>query len=257
MLAAAGGHAGGRRPRSSATWPTPSESPAVGCGGPAPSPLRRPGGGRPGRGVRRARDRRGLDARRRARGRLPGRRRCPMGADIEDYLATLGKKERHEIRRKVRRAEARRRGALDDVDRSAGRPRDVHRAPPEALGRRRPFPDTPGGAQSRVFFRRLFELHGPDGPFRAVVPVRSPTGASRPGSTSTTATAYLYYNAGVDPDARDLSPGVVMATQLRRARPRAGARRLDFLRGNEPYKYEWGAVDEPIQRILVRATRHG
>ena len=32
----------------------------------------------------------------------------------------------------------------------------------------------------------------------------------------------------------------------------AGKRRLDFMRGNEPYKYEWGAEDEPIQRILVR-----
>jgi CelD/BcsL family acetyltransferase involved in cellulose biosynthesis len=31
-----------------------------------------------------------------------------------------------------------------------------------------------------------------------------------------------------------------------------GIRRLDFLRGDEPYKYEWGAVDEPIQRLLVR-----
>ena len=31
-----------------------------------------------------------------------------------------------------------------------------------------------------------------------------------------------------------------------------GIRRMDFLRGDEPYKYEWGAVDEPIQRLLVR-----
>ena len=29
-------------------------------------------------------------------------------------------------------------------------------------------------------------------------------------------------------------------------------RRLDFLRGDEGYKYEWGAMDEPIQRLLVR-----
>ena len=28
-------------------------------------------------------------------------------------------------------------------------------------------------------------------------------------------------------------------------------RRFDFLRGNEPYKYEWGAVDERIDRIIV------
>ncbi len=32
----------------------------------------------------------------------------------------------------------------------------------------------------------------------------------------------------------------------------AGKRRMDFLRGDEPYKYEWGAVDEPIQRLLLR-----
>jgi CelD/BcsL family acetyltransferase involved in cellulose biosynthesis len=25
----------------------------------------------------------------------------------------------------------------------------------------------------------------------------------------------------------------------------------DFLRGNEPYKYAWGAVDEPVHRLLV------
>jgi hypothetical protein len=26
------------------------------------------------------------------------------------------------------------------------------------------------------------------------------------------------------------------------------------MRGNEPYKYEWGAVDEPIERLLVQRT---
>ena len=37
-----------------------------------------------------------------------------------------------------------------------------------------------------------------------------------------------------------------------RDRLAAGRRRFDFLRGNEPYKYEWGAVDEPIHRLLVQ-----
>ena len=40
---------------------------------------------------------------------------------------------------------------------------------------------------------------------------------------------------------------------VRRALER-GIARMDFLRGDEPYKYEWGAVDRPIQRLLVRRT---
>jgi CelD/BcsL family acetyltransferase involved in cellulose biosynthesis len=62
----------------------------------------------------------------------------------------------------------------------------------------------------------------------------------------------MYYNAGVDPDARDLSPGVVMVARYVERALAGGKRRIDFLRGDEPYKYEWGAVDEPIQRLLVR-----
>ena len=38
---------------------------------------------------------------------------------------------------------------------------------------------------------------------------------------------------------------------------RLGRRRVDFLRGDESYKYEWGAVDEPIRRILVTRTEGG
>ena len=48
------------------------------------------------------------------------------------------------------------------------------------------------------------------------------------------------------------SPGVLMIYAYVLRALEAGKRRLDFLRGNEPYKYEWGAVDEPIQRLLVR-----
>jgi CelD/BcsL family acetyltransferase involved in cellulose biosynthesis len=33
-----------------------------------------------------------------------------------------------------------------------------------------------------------------------------------------------------------------------------GRTRLDFLRGDEPYKYEWGGVDAPIERLLVQRT---
>ncbi len=177
----------------------------------------------------------------------------PAGGSIDDVLGALGKKERHEIRRKVRRAEAVGELRLDDsADPLADLPAfiDLHQ---RRWGEAGLFPDTPGGAQSRVFLRRLFQLLGPDGPLRlAFLAVGDRRIAA--GLTFETSDSLLYYNAGIDPDARDLSPGVLMVERyLRRALER-GITRLDFLRGDEPYKYEWGAVDEPIRRVLVRRT---
>ena len=175
----------------------------------------------------------------------------PASADMEAYLATLGKKERHEIRRKVRRAEAVGEILLEDSLDPLGELEsfiDLHQKRWGADGL---FPDTPGGAQSRVLFRRLFELHGPDGPLRlAFLSVGGRRIAA--GIHFETPDGSLYYNAGVDPDARDLSPGVLMVYAYVRHALLTGLTRLDLLRGNEPYKYEWGAKDEPIQRILVR-----
>jgi CelD/BcsL family acetyltransferase involved in cellulose biosynthesis len=175
----------------------------------------------------------------------------PDGADLDDYLATLGKKERHEIRRKVRRAEAAGEVRLDDsTDPLADLEAfiDLHQKRWGADGL---FPPTPGGAQSRVLFRRLFEAYGPDGPLRLTFLTVNDRRIAA-GVHLETADGYLYYNAGVDPDARDLSPGVVMVQRYVERAIATGRRRLDFLRGDEPYKYEWGAVDEPIQRLLVR-----
>ncbi len=175
----------------------------------------------------------------------------PANATMDDYLATLGKKERHEIRRKVRRAEAVGVITLVDstdplVDLDAFIDFHQRRWGDDGL-----FPDTVGGRQSRVFFRRLFELLGPDGPLRLTFLC---VGARRiaAGVHLETPEGYLYYNAGVDPDARELSPGVLMVHAYVQRAIDAGVRRLDFLRGDEPYKYEWGAVDEAIQRLLLR-----
>jgi hypothetical protein len=177
----------------------------------------------------------------------------PAGASIDDFLSTLGKKERHEIRRKVRRAEGVGEVRLDDTaDPLAELPAfiDLHQ---RRWGINGLFPDTPGGAQSRVFVRRLFELFGTDGPLRlAFLSVGGRRIAA--GITFESPASMLYYNAGVDPDARDLSPGVLLVERYVRRALERGIARLDFLRGDEPYKYEWGAIDEPIRRLLVRRT---
>ncbi len=177
----------------------------------------------------------------------------PQPGTLDDVLGTLGKKERHEIRRKVRRAEAAGEVRMDaSPDPLADLPAfiDLHQKRWGADGL---FPDTPGGAQSRVFVRRLFELLGASGPFRlSFLTVGGRRIAA--GLTVETDDTLMYYNAGVDPEARELSPGVVMIERYLRYAIERGMTRLDFLRGNEPYKYEWGAVDERIGRILVRRS---
>jgi CelD/BcsL family acetyltransferase involved in cellulose biosynthesis len=175
----------------------------------------------------------------------------PDVPDFDAYLATLGKKARHEIRRKVRRAESRGEVRLDDSPdplRDLDAFIELHQKRWGADGLFRP---TPGGAASRRFFARLLELMGPDGTacltFLTVAGRRIASGVHLE-----TPDGYLYFNAGVDPDARDLSPGVLMVARYIERAIAAGKRRLDFLRGDVGYKYEWGAVDEPIQRLLVR-----
>ncbi|HYN49190.1 MAG TPA: GNAT family N-acetyltransferase [Candidatus Nanopelagicales bacterium] len=183
---------------------------------------------------------------------------CPVvtfepGMDFEAYLGTLDKKERHEVRRKLRRAEAagavrleRSVDPVGDLDAFV----DLHQ---KRWGAQGLFPPTTGGDQSRTFFRRLFELLGDDG----AVQLHFLTADGRriaAGVWFEDADAWYLYNAGVDPDARELSPGVLMSAIAIRAAIAAGRRRFDYLRGNEPYKYEWGAVDEPIQRLLVVRT---
>ena len=175
----------------------------------------------------------------------------PEGVGFEDYLSTLDKKARHEIRRKFRRAEA-----VGEVElKVVAEPLteldafiDLHQRKWGADGL---FPPTPGGDASRVFIRRWFEESGPDGP---VVLVTLTIGARRiaAGILVSAGDRLMFYNAGSDPDARDLSPGVILAGTCIQFAIERGMHSFDFLRGNEPYKYEWGSVDEPIQRLLVR-----
>lgn len=180
----------------------------------------------------------------------------PESDDWETYLGSLDKKARHEIRRKLRRAEAS--GQLEftllpPTHETVEAFIALHQA---RWGDEGLFRDTEGGARSRRFLHRLAELEA-----------REEAGATLQFGQLTVdgravfatvgfddGTTCYFYNAGMDPTARDLSPGVTGTAAYLRDRLEAGRRRFDFLRGDESYKYDWGAVDEPIFRLLI--TRH-
>ena len=181
----------------------------------------------------------------------------PADGDWEVYLASLDKKSRHEIRRKMRRAESS--GPLefrlvDPTPETVDVFIDLHQS---RWGDEGLFPDTPGGERSRRFLHRLAELETAEGDGRQLQLGRMDAGGRLVFATVgfDDGTTCYFYNAGMDPEARELSPGVTGTAAYIRDRLAAGRRRFDFLRGNEPYKYEWGAVDEPIHRLLVSRTR--
>ena len=182
---------------------------------------------------------------------------CPVitfsTADWDAYLATLSKKSRHEVRRKLRRAEAQ--GPIT-LTRGTATPEgvqrfvDLHRA---RFGEQGLFPDNPGGQRARRFVERLAELESAEGEAGQLelVEVSAADRLLFVALAFDDGTTTYLYNAGIDPAAAELSPGVTGTAAYIRDRLESGRQRFDFLRGNEPYKYEWGAVDETVERLLV------
>jgi CelD/BcsL family acetyltransferase involved in cellulose biosynthesis len=65
--------------------------------------------------------------------------------------------------------------------------------------------------------------------------------------------SHLYmYNSGYDPAYSNLSVGIVSKALVLQWAIENGKTGLDFLRGDEPYKYDLGAKDQEIRRLLIR-----
>lgn len=60
------------------------------------------------------------------------------------------------------------------------------------------------------------------------------------------------YNSGYDPTYSHLSVGLLCKALCLREAIDQRRRCLDFLRGNEPYKYDLGGRDQPVYRCLIR-----
>jgi CelD/BcsL family acetyltransferase involved in cellulose biosynthesis len=60
-----------------------------------------------------------------------------------------------------------------------------------------------------------------------------------------------YYLGGFDPRFRTLSPGTLLVAHAIECAMAEGATAFDFLRGSEPYKYRWGALNQPMYTLRL------
>jgi CelD/BcsL family acetyltransferase involved in cellulose biosynthesis len=177
--------------------------------------------------------------------------RIALPGSWEDYLASLGKKDRHELRRKLRRL-------LDGGTRVE---LEVYREQHEVLAAMDIFFDLHTRSRQdktefmtdemTSFFRRMASSMSAEDLIRLfILYVDSKPVAS---VLCFDAGSYLYmYNSGYDPEFSSLSVGLVSKALCIRWAIENGKQGLDFLRGNEPYKYDLGAQDQEIYRLIVR-----
>ena len=161
-----------------------------------------------------------------------------LPASFDEWLAAIGKKERHEVRRKRRRFED---GlGSPDLVRAVGADAvatfaRLHRA---AAGDKAEFM-TPAMEE---FFA---QLHAESG---AVIDLLT----SHEGDAVAAAFGfedehgYYLYNSAYDPDVRHTSPGIVMLASLVERAIDRGHTVFDFLKGDETYKFRHGAHPRPL-----------
>ena len=183
---------------------------------------------------------------------------CPvvtLAADWEAQLAGLSRKARHEVRRKIRRAERAGPVRLRYLPLEAASVEHLISMHQARWGEAGLFTPGEDGERGRALLHRLAELESMEGAAArfhlAEVAVGERVVYALAGFDDGVTT--YFYNAGMDPTARDLSPGVVGTAAYLQDRIAAGRHRFDFLRGDESYKYEWGASDEPVHQLV--ATR--
>ncbi len=173
----------------------------------------------------------------------------------ERYLAGLDKKERHEIRRKLRRIE---REAPDAQVRFVTGLVGLEAAMSDFIALHR-F----SRADKHAFMTQEMQAY-----FRALAAALAAAGwlqlsfldvGGQPVATYFCFdynNEILVYNSGYDPAAvPQLSPGWVLLARLIHHAIGLRRARFDFLQGNEDYKYRFGGTDMPIYRTLLRSGK--
>jgi CelD/BcsL family acetyltransferase involved in cellulose biosynthesis len=178
---------------------------------------------------------------------------CPvvdLPESYEQYLEGLPKKERHELRRKRRRAEA---NGVSYY--TVGREHDIHTEIDAFLAlmalytpEKADFLKQPG---HREFFKAI-------GPAMFAQEMLDLSFLMLDGKRAASMWSYAYgdrmmlYNSGLDPVGFSaLSPGIVLLSYNIEHTIQRGFKKYDFLQGDEEYKYRMGGQTTTVHNVIV------
>jgi CelD/BcsL family acetyltransferase involved in cellulose biosynthesis len=178
---------------------------------------------------------------------------CPvidLPATWDEYLASLDKKQRHEIRRKMRRIEREADVHWYIVDQDRNLSEEIE-AFIELHQESRADKDDFMDERMKGFFRAVAHVLQSSGWLQlAFIEVDGKQAASM--LNFDYEDAILVYNSGYDPQRHaHLSPGIVLLAYCIQHAIELGRARFDFLRGDEPYKYRFGAKETKVYRLVI------
>jgi CelD/BcsL family acetyltransferase involved in cellulose biosynthesis len=175
--------------------------------------------------------------------------RIPLNGSFEDYLARIDKKQRHEIRRKMRRAaESEKNVRFVIVDGTEDLDAEINAF----------FDLMAEDAQKKEFLHpamreqlaaTIRNAHAHGYLWLAFLEV---DGAKTAASLNFDYKNKLWgYNSGVSSEHRELSPGWVLLAHTIQWCCENGRYEFDFMRGDEDYKYRFGGVNKYVMRVRV------
>jgi CelD/BcsL family acetyltransferase involved in cellulose biosynthesis len=174
----------------------------------------------------------------------------PLPDTFEDYVASLDKKNRHELRRKIRRAT----GVAEWY--IVGKEHDLNAEVEKFL--KLMVASSPDKAaflsdpQNSTFFRRITPALAKQGWLQlAFITVQGEPAAGY--LNFDYQDRIMVYNSGLDPAVHgQISPGIVLLARLIEHAIESGCKLFDLLRGDESYKYDMGGQNTEIYQIEVR-----
>lgn len=177
-----------------------------------------------------------------------------LPASWDEYLSSLSKKDRHELRRKLRRLESQADFKWYDCSASAHEPEAFNRDLTDfftLMGQSRAEKAAFLTPDREAFFRRMAARLAEAGCLRLFFMEVEGKRVAGAWCFDYGDTRFLY-NSGYNPAYAPLSVGLLLNALSLRQAIEEGKKYFDFLRGNEPYKYDLGAKDVQLYRIVIR-----